>query len=87
MVENDAVKRQLEPIDATCPLVSKVHREGQKYAKRGYEIILIGHDNHSEVERTLGHISGTVHFIGNLEDVASLEVRKLDPIAYITQTN
>ena len=49
-VEQDTLRRNLRPIDATCPLVSKVHREGQRYASKGYEIVLIGHRNHPEVE-------------------------------------
>lgn len=85
-VVNDATERNLEPLDATCPLVTKVHREGTKYSKKGYEVILIGHENHPEVEGTLGQIPGTTHLIGHVEDVAKLRVQDPDKLAYITQT-
>ena len=85
-VENDAANRNLQPFDATCPLVTKVHKEGIRYSKKGYEIILIGHENHPEVEGTLGQIPGTTHLIGQVEDVAKLKVRDPDKLAYVTQT-
>jgi len=85
-VESHAKQRGLQVIDATCPLVSKVHTEGQRYAKNGYEIILIGHEGHPEVEGTLGRIPGVVHLISEAEDVAKLEVTNPDMLAYITQT-
>ena len=53
-VEEDASARGLKPLDATCPLVSKVHKEGQRYATKGYEVVLIGHENHPEVEGYFG---------------------------------
>ena len=85
-VEKDALKRQLHSFDATCPLVSKVHREGRKYAKKGFDIILIGHENHPEVEGTLGQIHGTVHLVSETKDIAKIEVSDPDKVAYITQT-
>lgn len=85
-VVNDAADRSLQPLDATCPLVTKVHKEGIKYSKKGYEIILIGHENHPEVEGTLGQIPGTTHLIGQVEDVAKLKVLDPDKLAYVTQT-
>ncbi len=85
-VVTDANERQLRPFDATCPLVSKVHKEGQKYADKGFEIILIGHEHHPEVEGTLGQISGVVHLISDIEDVADLSVKDPDKVAYVTQT-
>ncbi len=85
-VENDAIERDLNPLDATCPLVSKVHIEGRKYAKRGFEIVLIGHQNHPEVEGTLGQIPGTVHLISEVGDVKTLTVNDPNKVAYITQT-
>ena len=85
-VENDAANRNLQPFDATCPLVTKVHKEGIRYSNKGYEIILIGHENHPEVEGTLGQIPGTTHLIGQVEDVAKLKVRDPDKLAYVTQT-
>ena len=85
-VEQDASLRSLQPIDATCPLVSKVHNEGRRYAARGYDIILIGHKDHPEVEGTMGQIPGTVLLVSDLEDVEALEVSDPDKVAYITQT-
>ena len=85
-VESQASKRGLIPIDATCPLVSKVHREGQRYAARGYEIILIGHKNHPEVEGTLGQIEGPVFLVSEVKDVEALRIRDPEKVAYITQT-
>lgn len=85
-VEQDASSRTLDIIDATCPLVTKVHKEGQRYAEKGYDVVLIGHIGHPEVEGTLGRISGPVHVISQPEDVEGLEVRDPDRIAYVTQT-
>jgi 4-hydroxy-3-methylbut-2-enyl diphosphate reductase len=85
-IENHAKERGLQVIDATCPLVSKVHTEGQRYAKQGREIILIGHEGHPEIEGTLGRIPGTVHLVSEVEDVAKLEVKDPEMLAYITQT-
>lgn len=85
-IEEHAKKRGLQVIDATCPLVSKVHTEGQRYAKSGREIILIGHEGHPEIEGTLGRIPGVVHLISEAEDVAKLQVKDPDMLAYITQT-
>src|SRR5262245_567597 len=73
-VERDAAERKLTVIDATCPLVAKVHKEGQRYSKLGHEVILIGHKGHPEVEGTLGQIDGPVHLISSVADVAKLEV-------------
>jgi len=85
-VENEAEDRDLRVIDATCPLVSKVHSEGQRYAAQDREIVLIGHHGHPEIEGTMGRIEGKVHLISKAEEVASLEVTNPDRLAYITQT-
>ena len=85
-VERDASARDLIAIDATCPLVSKVHKEGQRYAAKGYDIILIGHEGHPEVEGTLGQIPGPVFLVSDVEEVEKLEVRDPEKVAYITQT-
>jgi len=85
-VENHAKRRGLQVIDATCPLVSKVHTEGQRYVKQGLEIILIGHEGHPEVEGTMGRIPGGVHLISEVEDVAKLQIKDPNKLAYITQT-
>ena len=85
-VEDDAGVRGLRVIDATCPLVSKVHNETRRYARQDYEIVLIGHQGHPEVEGTMGQVTGTVHLVSNVDDVATL--RPADParLAYVTQT-
>ena len=85
-VEEDASTRNLRSLDATCPLVSKVHKEGRRYAARGYDIILIGHENHPEVEGTVGQIPGPVHLVSDVEGAAALKVRDPGKVAYITQT-
>ncbi|HJN23632.1 MAG TPA: 4-hydroxy-3-methylbut-2-enyl diphosphate reductase [Rhodospirillales bacterium] len=85
-VEQEAKRRNLPVIDATCPLVSRVHREGQNHACRGREVILIGHDGHPEVEGTQGRIPGGVHLIINPDDLSSLQIRNSEKIAYVTQT-
>ena len=85
-IEKEAAARKLESIDATCPLVSKVHREGQRYSAAGYDIILIGHRNHPEIEGTLGRIPGPVSLVSDVKDVEALEVRNPEKVAYITQT-
>ncbi len=85
-VEDHAKTRGLEIIDATCPLVSKVHTEGQRYTKMGLEIILIGHEGHPEIEGTLGRVPGKIHLISEVEDVAELKVSDPEKLAYITQT-
>ena len=85
-VEREAAARGLRTIDATCPLVSKVHVEGRRYADEGHDIVLIGHENHPEVEGTVGQIAGRVLVIGDAEEVDALQVRDPGKVAYITQT-
>ena len=85
-VKKDAEDRNLVTVDATCPLVTKVHSQGQRYSARGYEIILIGHAGHPEVEGTIGQISGKVYLIDDVNDVESLEVSNPNQLAFITQT-
>lgn len=85
-VENAAVLRDLPIIDATCPLVTKVHREAQRYEAEGREIILIGHEGHPEVEGTSGRVQQGVHLVQDAADVASLQVARPDKLAYVTQT-
>lgn len=86
VVESDAAGRELHVIDATCPLVSKVHKEGRRYAGKGYDVVLIGHRGHPEVEGTMGQIPGTVHLVSTVADVA--EIAPTDPqrVSYVTQT-
>ncbi|HIC30199.1 MAG TPA: 4-hydroxy-3-methylbut-2-enyl diphosphate reductase [Rhodospirillales bacterium] len=85
-IENEAKNRSLPVIDATCPLVSKVHKEGQNHAKKDRQVILIGHEGHPEVEGTQGRIPGGVLLVTKPEDVAGLKVRNPDMLAYVTQT-
>jgi len=85
-VEDEARGRALPVLDATCPLVSKVHKEGQRYADRGLEVILIGHEGHPEVEGTRGRIAGGVHLVSSVDDVATVAVRDPSKVAYVTQT-
>ncbi len=85
-VEDLARERGLPVINATCPLVAKVHNEGRRYAAQGREIVLVGHAGHAEVEGTIGQIEGTVHLVQTTADVAKLVVRDPEKLAYITQT-
>jgi 4-hydroxy-3-methylbut-2-enyl diphosphate reductase len=85
-IETRAGERGLPVLDATCPLVSKVHIEGQRYANQGREIILIGHAGHPEIEGTMGRITGKVHLISRPEEVAGLNVSDPTKLAFITQT-
>jgi 4-hydroxy-3-methylbut-2-enyl diphosphate reductase len=85
-VEQDAASRHLPVIDATCPLVAKVHNEGRRYARQDREIVLVGHAGHAEVEGTIGQVPGTVHLVQTAADVATLQIRDPEKLAYITQT-
>ncbi|MFO0996779.1 MAG: 4-hydroxy-3-methylbut-2-enyl diphosphate reductase [Alphaproteobacteria bacterium] len=85
-VEDDARLRDLPVIDATCPLVAKVHKEGQRYAEKGYEVVLIGHEGHPEVEGTMGRVPGRVYLVSSPEDAAKLIVSNPERLAYVTQT-
>jgi 4-hydroxy-3-methylbut-2-enyl diphosphate reductase len=85
-VEELAAARDLPVIDATCPLVAKVHAEGRRYAAQGREVVLVGHAGHAEVEGTIGQIPGKVHLVQTVEDVARLVVTDPEQLAYITQT-
>jgi len=85
-VEEDALNRGLDVIDATCPLVSKVHREAKKYEEDDYEIILIGHRGHPEVEGTRGRVKKPVILVTNEEDARNIEIHNPEKIAYVSQT-
>jgi 4-hydroxy-3-methylbut-2-enyl diphosphate reductase len=85
-IEQLAAERDLPVIDATCPLVAKVHNEGRRYAAQGREIVLVGHAGHAEVEGTIGQVPAKVHLVQTVEDVARLDVADPDKLAYITQT-
>ena len=83
---DEAKARGLPVLDATCPLVTKVHIQGKRYAARGRNLILIGHAGHPEVEGTIGQVGGPVHLVSTVEDVARLELPHDAPTAYVTQT-
>jgi 4-hydroxy-3-methylbut-2-enyl diphosphate reductase len=85
-VHANAAKRRLRTIDATCPLVTKVHVEARKFAKDGYTIVLIGHEGHEEVEGTTGEAPDRTVLVQTEADVDALEVEDPNRIAYITQT-
>jgi 4-hydroxy-3-methylbut-2-enyl diphosphate reductase len=85
-VHADAQRRGLQTIDATCPLVTKVHREALKFASEGYTIVLIGHAGHEEVEGTMGEAPDHIVLVESEEDVDALEVEDPAKLAYISQT-
>jgi len=85
-VVHDAENRQLQVVDATCPLVTKVHAQAQRFHRDGYEVIVIGHAGHQEVEGTLGSIGGPAHLISTADEAQRLTVRNPDRVAYVTQT-
>ena len=85
-VVDDAGARGLQAIDATCPLVSKVHNEARRYARQGYEVVLIGHPGHPEVEGTMGQAPGEVRLVSDLADAAALAPADPERLAYVTQT-
>src|SRR5919204_5109880 len=85
-VHDNAEQRRLRTIDATCPLVTKVHVEAKKFAAQGYTIVLIGHAGHEEVEGTMGEAPDHIVLIETEEDVDRLEVEDPERVAYISQT-
>lgn len=85
-VMETAQAQDLEIIDATCPLVTKVHLQAKRYSKSGHEVVIIGHRGHVEVEGTYGRVRGTVHVVGTVEDVQALVVSDPKRVSYVTQT-
>jgi len=85
-VMDEAKQRSLPTIDATCPLVTKVHIQGRRYIAQGRTLVFIGHAGHPEVEGTLGQIDGELHLVGSEQDVSKLDIPSDTPIAYVTQT-
>ncbi|MGB1110757.1 MAG: 4-hydroxy-3-methylbut-2-enyl diphosphate reductase, partial [Gammaproteobacteria bacterium] len=89
-VEQEAAARGLKVFDATCPLVTKVHNEVVRYSHENYEVVLIGHAGHPEVEGTMGRYEKAgvenIHLVEDAEDVAELKVINPDKLAYVTQT-
>ena len=85
-VREEAKRRQLKTIDATCPLVTKVHVEARKFASQGYTIVLVGHAGHEEVEGTMGEAPEQIVLVEDEDDVERLQVENPEKVAYITQT-
>ena len=85
-VRREAKDRKLQVIDATCPLVTKVHLEAVKFAKKGFTIVLIGHKDHDEVIGTLGEAPESTALVSTVEDVDRLEVKDPERVSFITQT-
>jgi 4-hydroxy-3-methylbut-2-enyl diphosphate reductase len=85
-VHAEAAQRNLKTIDATCPLVTKVHNEAKRFAKDGYKIILIGHEGHEEVEGTMGEAPDNMVLVDGLDQVEKLEVKEGEKIAWLSQT-
>ena len=85
-VEQDARARGLPVLDATCPLVAKVHTQANRYVARGRGLILIGHAGHPEVEGTMGQVDAPVALVSSVQDVATLDFPTDAPLAYVTQT-
>jgi 4-hydroxy-3-methylbut-2-en-1-yl diphosphate reductase len=85
-VHANAEARGLDTIDATCPLVTKVHVEAKKFVEHGYTIVLVGHSGHEEVEGTMGEVPGSIVLVESEDDVDRLEVEDPERVAYLTQT-
>ena len=85
-VYREAKQRSLQVIDATCPLVTKVHNEAKKFAREGYDIVLIGHEGHEEVIGTMGEAPSSITLIGSPEEATELEIGRSDRVAYLSQT-
>src|ERR1700709_1740287 len=83
-VEEEAAGRGLPVLNATCPLVTKVHNQGKRYMSKGRALVLIGHAGHPEVEGTMGQVPGPVTLVQNVDDVAALRLPVDTPVAYIT---
>jgi 4-hydroxy-3-methylbut-2-en-1-yl diphosphate reductase len=85
-VHRQAAERDLRVVDATCPLVTKVHQEARKFAAKGYDIVLIGHEGHEEVVGTTGEAPEHVHLVDGPDDVENVVVRDPDKVAWLSQT-
>jgi len=85
-VHQEAAERDLKTIDATCPLVTKVHHEARRFAAEDYDILLIGHEGHEEVEGTAGEAPGHIQLVQGPGDVDAIQVRDPDKVAWLSQT-
>ena len=86
VVHEEAAQRSLRTVDATCPLVTKVHREAQRFAEQDLDILLIGHEGHEEVVGTTGHAPERIHLVDGPEEAATVVVRDPENVAYLSQT-
>src|SRR5437773_10184552 len=86
LVEKDAQTRSLRVLDATCPLVAKVHGQGKRYVAQGRVVVLVGHAGHPEVEGTMGQVPGPILLVQTEQDVDALDLPADTPVAYVTQT-
>ncbi|HET9188273.1 MAG TPA: 4-hydroxy-3-methylbut-2-enyl diphosphate reductase, partial [Acidothermaceae bacterium] len=86
VVHEEAARGKLATIDATCPLVTKVHNEARRFAAQDYDILLIGHEGHEEVIGTSGEAPGVIHLVESPEDVAKVEVRDPAKVSWLSQT-
>src|SRR5690606_17403864 len=85
-VHAEAAERQLRTIDATCPLVTKVHNEAKRFAGQDYDILLIGHEGHEEVEGTSGEAPDHIRLVDGLDSVEKVEVRDPGKLVWLSQT-
>ena len=85
-VHQSAAQRNLKTIDATCPLVTKVHQEARRFASDDYDILLIGHEGHEEVDGTAGEAPDNIHIIDGIEDIKNVKVRDENKVAWLSQT-
>jgi 4-hydroxy-3-methylbut-2-en-1-yl diphosphate reductase len=85
-VYTNSTQRRLQVLDATCPLVTKVHVEARRYAADGYTIVLVGHEGHEEVVGTMGEAPDAIRLIGSVDEIATLDIPDPQKVAYITQT-
>jgi 4-hydroxy-3-methylbut-2-enyl diphosphate reductase len=85
-VVDQAQRLHLHAVDATCPLVSKVHQQAQRFVRQGRTLLMIGHAGHEEVVGTMGQVSAPVHLVSRVADVAALSLPTHTPLAYVTQT-
>src|SRR5439155_16701089 len=86
VVHEEAARRQLRTVDATCPLVTKVHAEARRFAREDYDILLIGHEGHEEVVGTTGEAPDRVHLVDGPAAVNALQVRDPDKVVWLSQT-
>jgi len=85
-IVDEARGRGLRVVDATCPLVAKVHTQARQYAQRGYSLIVVGHPGHEEIVGTMGSVDRPMHLVSTIQDVDKLDLTDGEPVAYVTQT-